>query len=154
MGEGNYKYFLAFLLTTTGICVYAEIVAISILVTEIKRDGLLTGSYYTSKGDKIEASYSVAASYLIQQQPSFIFILLLCVIMSFALGGFLIHHCWLASYNITSYERSKRLDLVLALETDLADHPDKQATIDPQIQAVHKNPFDKGLAGNWLEVMQ
>jgi hypothetical protein len=154
VGEGNYKYFLAFLLTTTGICVYAEVVAISILVSEIKRDGLLTGIYYTSSGEKIEATYSVAASYMIQQQPSFIFILLLCIVMSLALGGFLLHHCWLASYNITSYERSKRLDLVLALETDLSDHPDKAASINQQIQAVNKNPFDKGLAANWLEVMQ
>ena len=133
---------------------YAEIVAISILVSEIKRDGLLTGVYYTSKGDRIEASYSVAASYLVQQQPSFIFILLLCIVMSLALGGFLLHHCWLASHNITSYERSKRLDLVLALETDLADHPDKASSIHPQIQAVNNNPFDKGFLANWREVLQ
>lgn len=141
-------------MTTTLICVYAEIVAISILVSEIKREGLLTGVYYTTKGDKIDASYSVAASYLLQRQPSFIFILLLCVMMSLALGGFFLHHCWLASRNVTSYERAKRLDMTYALEIDLANHPDKKPSIDKQLQDVDRNPFDKGFLSNWSEVMQ
>ena len=154
MGEGNYRYFLGFLFTTSLLCAYAMIVAVSILATEIRRDGLLTGMYYNSLGDQIPASYSVAASYLVQRQPSFMFILLLSMLMSVALGGFLLHHCYLASYNITSYERVKRMDQLYLLENSLADHPDQSSTLTPQMDSVSRNSFHKGFLANWLEVFQ
>lgn len=154
MGEGNYRYFLGFLLTTTVICVYAAVVGVSILISEIRRDKLLTGVYYNGYGEKIPASYAVAATYLVHKQPSFIFILLLCVLMCVALGGFLAHHCYLASTNVTSYERVKRMDKVYNLENDLADNPEKAETLKARIDTVSQNLYDKGLKANWGEVFQ
>lgn len=111
VGYSNYKYFLAFILSHALICFYAGQVGIMILIYIVQKDKLLTTVFVDMLGNEIKGSWMVIFQYMLQRLPSFVFIVVLCLIMGITLGGFFLYHVFMAGQNLTSNERIKMMKL-------------------------------------------
>ena len=84
VGYSNYKYFLAFILSHSLICLYAAQCGCLILLNIIYEENLLTAVFTDIHGKKVKSSYMIIFQYMLQRSFAFVFVIILCLLM----GGF------------------------------------------------------------------
>lgn len=110
VGYSNYKYFLAFILSHSVICLYAGQVGVLIMMHIIEEEKLLTAVFTDGYGNQMQSTWTIIFQYLMQRYPAFVFIVILCLMMGLVLGGFFLYHLNMAGKNVTSNERIKLLN--------------------------------------------
>ena len=110
VGYSNYKYFLAFILSHSLICLYAAQVGCMIMIHIINSEKLLTAVFTDGAGRKVQSTWGVIFQYLLQRYPAFVFVIFLCLMMGVVLGGFFCYHFYMAAKNVTSNERIKMMN--------------------------------------------
>ncbi|CAG9316038.1 unnamed protein product [Blepharisma stoltei] len=111
VGYGNYKFFLAFLLSHSVICLYASMIGFMIFAYITLSERLFTTVFTDREGNRVSGSWIVVFQYLIQEHQKLFFAESLCLVVGILLGGFFLYHLLLVKNNTTSNERMKRLDL-------------------------------------------
>ncbi|CAG9333649.1 unnamed protein product [Blepharisma stoltei] len=111
VGYGNYKWFLAFILSHSLLCMYGAQIGLLIFVHIIEKERIMTTRFFDYLGNEVEWSWMTVIQYLLQRYPSWFFVVTLCFIMGLTLTGFFFYHLYLVYENTTSNERAKRLDL-------------------------------------------
>lgn len=111
VGYSNYKYFLAFILSHSLICLYAAQIGFFILMFIIQKEKLMTAVFTDGKGNQLASSWMVVFQYILQRYPAFVFVLALCLMMGVVLGGFFIYHFVMIAKNTTSNERIKVMNI-------------------------------------------
>ena len=114
VGYSNYKYFLAFILSHSLICLYAAQVGSMILMFIINKEKLMTAVFTDSQGRQIPSGWVIVFQYILQRYPAFVFVLALCLMMGVVLGGFFIYHFYMVAKNTTSNERIKVMNIEAA----------------------------------------
>jgi palmitoyltransferase ZDHHC4 len=108
VGEENYRWFLLFLLVHAGMCLYGTYCVGCLFYGEILATNLLHATFFdSSTGEEIGASRYIIFQYMFSRHLAEAAVLLIMLVMSVALGLFLLYHCWLTSRNLTTNESYK-----------------------------------------------
>ena len=133
IGAGNLKWFLAFLLVHSLICMYGVYMTYAVLWGEILRRNLLTAQFMNAETRQpVKADAFVLLSFIIHDYPVPFAVLILCGLLSIMLPIFLLYHLNLIRVNMTTNETSKWT-----------------AVADPKAQ----NIYNKGWRANFAEVL-
>jgi len=138
VGYSNYKFFLAFILSHSMICLYGAQLGVLIFLHIIKKDKLLESVFTDGAGNKFRGDFWVVLQYITQRYAALFFVVILCVVIGVVLAGFFIYHLYMIKKNITTNERMKRIDLML--DTNNYEEP--------------PNAYDKGFLNNLNEVLE
>lgn len=136
VGYANYKYFLAFILSHSLICLYAGLIGFKIFKFIINKDRLWAAVFKDSTGKTLTLNYLTLFQYLLHRYSAFTFVIVLCIVVGFTLLCFFIYHFNLIRKNITSNERIKAGKL---MEKGLN---------------VNENFYNAGLLSNLSEVIE
>lgn len=107
VGYANYKYFLAFILSHSLICLYAGLIGCKIFTFIIHKDNLWNAVFRDSAGNKFHPGWLQLFQYLLHKYSAFTFVIVLCLLMGLSLGGFFLFHFHLLRKNNTSNDRIK-----------------------------------------------
>ena len=108
VGELNYRWFLAFLLSNTVLLLYGVACAASILATDYKRDRLGDAVFMTEgTGVRSPSTPYVVFSYLMFTRPAVTMVGVLCAVMSAVVSPFFGYHLYLAAKSVTTNESVK-----------------------------------------------
>ncbi len=111
VGYYNYRYFLLFLLSHAIICTYGSIVGILVFRGISDEQHLFEAEFVNlATGEKMGPSYFIIFRYLFDKETPFMFVVILCTVMSFMIGLFFLYHLVLALDGTTTNERTKRSD--------------------------------------------
>ena len=112
VGRKNYKWFLGFLFLHVVICIYGGTAGVIIFYAEVLKKNS-EGARFINKatGEYIDPSLIMHLKYFfLFEQKMFGAVIIICVVMSAALGAFFVYHCKLAIDNMTTNESFKRTD--------------------------------------------
>ena len=108
IGAGNLKWFLAFLLLHSLICIYGVYMSYAVLWGEVLERNLLNAQFVHAITKKlIKSDAFVIMNFMIHDYPVPVAILILCGLLSIVLPMFLIYHLNLIRVNMTTNETSK-----------------------------------------------
>ena len=107
VGYSNYKYFLAFILSHSLICLYAGQVGYYIFLFISYKEKLWNAVFVDGLGNKIKTGTFTVFQVLLKRYTLLMFIVILCLVIGFTLAGFLVYHIFLLRKNMTSEETIK-----------------------------------------------
>jgi hypothetical protein len=108
VGERNYRWFLLYLISHTGMLLYGAVACAAIFATEIHENQMLTRKFVNVRtGKEVEAGYMIIFQYLMAQNPELMLIQILCAVMGFVLIFFTGYHLMLVAGNVTTNETFK-----------------------------------------------
>ena len=107
VGYNNYKYFLAFILSHSLICIYAGQVGYYIFKFISYKEKLWNAVFVDGQGNRIKTGTFTVFQVLLKRYSLLMFIVILCLVIGFTLAGFLIYHIYLLRKNVTSEESIK-----------------------------------------------
>jgi DHHC palmitoyltransferase len=108
IGEENYRYFLLFVATHFGMCVYGSIVMIRLFAGEIQDKQLFHVTFLDkASGKEYKADSWVIFQYMFHRHMYEAGILTIMAVMAIALAGFLGYHCYITSLGMTTNESYK-----------------------------------------------
>jgi len=113
VGRKNYKWFLGFLFMHVIICLYGGTSGLIIFYGEVMKKNS-EGARFINKttGEYIDPSLIMHAKYFfLFEQKMFGAVIIICLVMTFALGFFFMYHARLAFCNETTNESFKKEDL-------------------------------------------
>lgn len=137
VGYSNYKYFLAFIMSHSVVCLYAGELGLLSFYYLFQRDKGIHRKFYDSQGN-LTASYYSIFTYMSRRYPSFGFCIVLCLTVGLALSGFFLYHVYLIKKNYTSNERMKILRL----------------TVKKELPVGYSHRYSKGFISNLYEVLE
>lgn len=108
IGEENYRWFLLFLLVHVLMCAYGTYTVSKLFYGEILDKKLLTVTFFDRyTGEEIHATKWIIFQYLFNRHLLESAVFSVMVVMSVALGMFLLYHVWLTSRGLTTNESYK-----------------------------------------------
>ena len=108
VGERNYRWFLAYLWANAGLLLYGVAATVSVLATDVVQQRLFSAHYINrASGERVPATYTVVAQYLLYSRTPIVMVGMLCVVMGVVLLGFTAYHAALAAWNVTTNETFK-----------------------------------------------
>lgn len=108
IGEENYRYFLIFLFTHVGMCIYGTVITWSLFVGEVQDKDLFNAIFFNGKtGHEVEADFWVVIHYMFMKHFELVVVLLLMGAMAFVLTLFLSFHLYMAANGMTTNELFK-----------------------------------------------
>eukprot|EP01064_Diplonema_japonicum_P003481 TRINITY_DN12235_c0_g1_i1.p1 TRINITY_DN12235_c0_g1~~TRINITY_DN12235_c0_g1_i1.p1 ORF type:complete len:410 (+),score=74.05 TRINITY_DN12235_c0_g1_i1:68-1231(+) len=168
VGEKNYKWFLAFLISHVVLCSYGTYTCWHLLTYITVKAKLLTATFVTKNGDRFQADIWTVIQYLGQEYTTVCAELLFMGCVVVMMLAFLFYHLFLVSKNMTTNETFKASQLEdmnlacaeqqVALKAFLEKYPD--AAI-PELPPPPPSPADisrtgwiynKGIAKNFSDV--
>lgn len=108
VGERNYKYFLAFLLSHSLMCLYGFCVALQVALTIMDKERLWNMRFRSSStGQEYAAGYRVLGLYFLTNYNWLTFLIIICFVMFSALLLFFMYHLYQINRGMTTSENSK-----------------------------------------------
>jgi len=122
IGERNYKWFLAFILSHCLLCFYATYIGFWVFYGRMVDDKLLEVNYYIAgKQQPVKGSIFIALQYLFHKYTAFFFVVIICAVMGVTLSIFFVYHCSMIAEGVTTNERIKKSEIRHALESEVKD---------------------------------
>lgn len=108
IGEGNQKYFIAFLFSQGIMCLYGAYIGLLAAMRLIRAERLLESKFRNPKtGEMYEASPSVIFFYFFTHYDILTFLTIFCIVMGFCVTIFAVYSLLIVRDGLTSYEKSK-----------------------------------------------
>ena len=113
VGRQNYKYFLSFVFMHIIICLYGGTAGLLIFYGEVLKKTQEGARFYNKKtGEYIDPTLTMHLRFFfLYEHKMFGGVIIICIVMSFALGFFFVYHARLAMANETTNESFKREDI-------------------------------------------
>ena len=108
VGELNYRWFLAFLLSTVWLLWYGTYACASVLVSIIVKEDLFN-QYFVNRatGQTVKAGYYIVFQFIMFHEGNLAMLLLLCGVMAVVVSLFFLYHLYLTLTNVTTNETFK-----------------------------------------------
>lgn len=108
VGERNYRWFMAYLLSNSVLMLYGAFAALTIFLTEIQALDLFNATFVNNTtGQKMKAGYGIVFQYLLAKHNALMMVSFIATIMGLVISGFSLYHVWLAGTNTTTNETFK-----------------------------------------------
>jgi len=108
VGERNYRYFLAFLVTHVAMLWYGAVATMTIFAQEASDKRLFEATFFSRRSNaRVSASWWIIVQYLMHENYELAMCLMLCVVMGSVLTGFVGYHLYLALTNSSTNESMK-----------------------------------------------
>ena len=132
VGERNYRYFLAFLVTHVIMLWYGGIAALSIFAQEAA-DKRLWEATFVRRGtnERIKASTWIVVQFLMHENYELSMCFMLCAVMGLVLAGFTGYHLYLTACNLTTNEMMKWGDVERGQEYNRRRHELAVKNVEP-----------------------
>ena len=166
VGEGNFHWFILFLISHILLCGYGVLTCYNFLAYIVVRRRLFGASFVVGK-ETVKAGYLMVGQFLMQEYPVIAGELLFMGCVTFMMMGFFCYHMYLVAVNYTTNETFKLSDLVemnAAYKDHVARHDAFQAAHpDAKLPELCAPPppvpptkrgawlYDKGVVSNFIE---
>ena len=108
VGEGNLKFFIAFLILHQAMLIYAFVVAIYVLKIYIDQEDLWNREFEDVRtGEVVSTSWLILFLYLMKMQEWVLFLSVLCGVMALAVSFFAYYQIRLVLTGLTTNESAK-----------------------------------------------